>query len=384
MSTDVLSPYSRKNPFPAVHTVNRLLSGPGSEKETRHHEISLASSGLAYEVGDSLGVFPSNDPELVDHILGLLGASGEEVFVGGDGVSKPVREALLRDLIITTPAKEFLALLVARAGAAVGDLAAMTSDPGRKKELEAFLWGKEIIDFLSEHRGLGLSLDEVVKSLRKLQPRLYSIASSQKAVGEAVHLTIATVRYQSLGRERKGVASTFLSDRAPESTPVPVFVHTAKHFRLPEDPSTPVIMVGPGTGVAPFRAFLQERQALGASGKNWLFFGEQRRATDFLYESELHSMHASGVLTRLDVAFSRDQADKVYVQHRMREASKDLFAWLEEGAHFFVCGDGARMAKDVDAELHAIISRERGCSQEQAAEYVDALKKTKRYKKDVY
>jgi sulfite reductase (NADPH) flavoprotein alpha-component len=384
MSSEVSSPYSRKKPFPAVHTVNRLLSGPGSAKETRHHEISLVSSGLAYEVGDSLGVFASNEPRLVEEILGELGASGQEEFVGADGISKPAREALIRDLIITTPSKEFLALLVARAGSEVADLAALTSDSTRKKELDAYLWGREIIDFLIQHRGLGLSLEEVMKSLRKLQPRLYSIASSQKAVGEAVHLTIATVRYESFGRARQGVASTFLADRAPESEAVPVFVHTAKHFRLPEDPTTPVIMVGPGTGVAPFRAFLQERQAVGASGKNWLFFGEQRRATDFLYESELKTMTESGVLARLDVAFSRDQAEKVYVQHRMRDASKELFAWLEEGAHFFVCGDGARMAKDVDLELHAIVCRETGCSAEQAAEYVESLKKAKRYKKDVY
>ena len=367
-----------------MHTVNRLLSGPGSAKETRHHEISLASSGLAYEVGDSLGVFASNEPRLVEEILNVLGASGEEGFVGADGVSKPSREALLRDLIITTPSKEFLALLVSRAGHQVADLAALTSDPVRKKELDAYLWGREIIDFLIQHRGLGLSLEEVMKSLRKLQPRLYSIASSQKAVGEAVHLTIATVRYESFGRGRQGVASTFLADRASESEAVPVFVHTAKHFRLPEDPATPVIMVGPGTGVAPFRAFLQERQAVGATGKSWLFFGEQRRSTDFLYESELKAMTDAGALTRLDVAFSRDQAEKVYVQHRMRDASKELFAWLEEGAHFFVCGDGARMAKDVDTELHAVVCREAGCSPEQAAEYVEALKKAKRYKKDVY
>ena len=384
MSSEASSPYSRKKPFPALHTVNRLLSGPGSAKETRHHEISLAGSGLAYEVGDSLGVFASNEPRLVEEILGELGASGEEGFVGADGVSKPAREALSKDLIITAPSKEFLALLVARAGSHVADLAALTSDPARKKELDAYLWGRELIDLLIQHRGLGLSLEEVMKSLRKLQPRLYSIASSQRAVGEAVHLTIATVRYESFGRARQGVASTFLADRAPESEAVPVFVHTAKHFRLPEDPSTPVIMVGPGTGVAPFRAFLQERQALGGAGKNWLFFGEQRQATDFLYESELNAMKESGVLNRLDVAFSRDQTDKVYVQHRMRDASKDLFAWLEEGAHFFVCGDGARMAKDVDIEIHAIISREKGCSLEQAAEYVEALKKSKRYKKDVY
>jgi sulfite reductase (NADPH) flavoprotein alpha-component len=277
-----------------------------------------------------------------------------------------------------------LALLVQRAGEAASDVAALTGDPARKKDLEEYLWGRETVDFLHAHAAVGWTVEEFVKSLRKLQPRLYSIASSQKHVGESVHLTIATVRYESQGRKRQGVASTFLADRAPQGVPVPVFVHTAKHFRLPEDPATPVIMVGPGTGVAPFRAFLQERRAGGGSGKNWLFFGEQRRSTDFLYEQELEEMRAGGTLTRLDVAFSRDQAQKVYVQHKMREASRELYAWLEEGAHFFVCGDGARMAKDVDAELQAVVGREKNCSAEEAAEYVEALKKSKRYKKDVY
>jgi sulfite reductase (NADPH) flavoprotein alpha-component len=329
-------------------------------------------------------VFPSNDPELVGEILHELKASGEEEVAGNDGAQKTLSEVLLNDYIVTTPSKEFLSLLVQKGGNAVSELAGMIADPARKKDLEQYLWGRETVDFLREHAGLGWSVGEFVKSLRKLQPRLYSIASSQKKVGEAVHLTIATVRYESHGRKRKGVASTFLADRAPENVPVPVFVHTAKHFRLPEDPATPVIMVGPGTGVAPFRAFLQERQAAGAVGKNWLFFGEQRRSTDFLYEQELQDLQAGGILNRLDVAFSRDQAQKVYVQNKMREASRELYAWLEEGAHFFVCGDGARMAKDVDAELHAIVERESGRTQEQAAEYVEALKKSKRYKKDVY
>jgi sulfite reductase (NADPH) flavoprotein alpha-component len=384
MSSDPASLYSRKNPFPAVHSVNRRLSGSTSEKETRHHEIGLAGSGLAYEVGDSLGVFASNDPALVEEILSAAGISGDAVVALADGVQKPLREALIKDLIVTTPSKEFLAALVGKAGSAVADLAALTGDAARKKELDAYLWGREIIDFLLAHPGLGWTAEEFAKCLRKLQPRLYSIASSQKAVGESVHLTIATVRYESFGRRRSGVASTFLADRTAGGVAVPVFVHTAKHFRLPEDLKTPVIMVGPGTGVAPFRAFLQERRATGGGGKNWLFFGEQRRESDFLYEEELVGLEREGVLSRLDVAFSRDQAQKVYVQHKMREASKELYAWLEEGAHFFVCGDGARMAKDVDAELHAIVERERGCSAEEAAAYVEGLKKAKRYKKDVY
>jgi sulfite reductase (NADPH) flavoprotein alpha-component len=384
MSTESASPFSRKNPFPAPHLVNRRLSGAASQKETRHHEISLADSGLRYEVGDSLGVFASNDPALVEEILRAIGATGDEAVAAADGGTKSLRDALRRDLIITTPSKEFLAALVAKAGHAVGELAALTADASRKKELDAYLWGRELIDFVVSHPGVGWGVEEFVKSLRKLQPRLYSIASSQREVGEAVHLTIATVRYESFGRKRSGVASTFLADRTAGGVPVPVFVHTAKHFRLPEDPSTPVIMVGPGTGVAPFRAYLQERRALGGGGKNWLFFGEQRRDSDFLYGGELETLKSDGVLTRLDLAFSRDQEQKVYVQHRMREASAEVYRWLEEGAHFFVCGDGERMAKDVEAELHAIVAREKGCDAEAAAEYVEGMKKAKRYKKDVY
>jgi len=384
MSTDPASLYSRKNPFPARHTVNRLLSGSASQKETRHHEISLEGSGLAYEVGDSLGVFASNDPLLVQELLTTLGASGEEPVTSHDGLLKSLREALWKDYIITTPSKEFLAAIVAKAGTEAEEIALLTGDATKKKELESYLWGREVIDFLLSYPRMRWTPEEFVKTLRKLQPRLYSIASSQKAVGEAVHLTIATVRYETFGRRRNGVASTFFADRTPPEVAVPVFVHTAKHFRLPEDPTTPVIMVGPGTGVAPFRAYLQERKALGGHGKNWLFFGEQRRDSDFLYQSELLGMQEEGTLSRLDLAFSRDQTEKVYVQHRMKEASSELFAWLEEGAHFFVCGDGERMAKDVDAELHAIVQREKGCSVEEAAEYVDALKKSKRYKKDVY
>jgi sulfite reductase (NADPH) flavoprotein alpha-component len=295
-----------------------------------------------------------------------------------------LRQALISDYVITAPSKEFVKALVEKGGDSVDLLRTLSTDSLRKKDLEEYLYGMEFIDFLESHPSITWTAEELVKTMRKLQPRLYSIASSQKAVGEAVHLTIAAVRYESHGRKRNGVASTFFADRTSPETPVPVFVHTAKHFRLPEDPATPVIMVGPGTGVAPFRAFLQERKATGASGKNWLFFGEQRRATDFLYEEELTAMQQEGVLHRLDLAFSRDQEEKVYVQQRMREAGKELFAWLEEGAHFFVCGDGARMAKDVDAELHAIVAREGGKTPEEAAEYVEGLKKSKRYKRDVY
>jgi sulfite reductase (NADPH) flavoprotein alpha-component len=266
----------------------------------------------------------------------------------------------------------------------VADLRDLMADPAQKKALEDYLWGLEFIDFLNAHHTVKWTAEEFAKTLRKLQPRLYSIASSLKANPESVHLTVATVRYESHGRARKGVASTFLAERWSGDQTAGVFVHTAKHFRLPEDPATPVIMVGPGTGVAPFRAYLQERKVTGASGKNWLFFGEQKRALDYLYETELAGLQSGGVLTKLDLAFSRDQAAKVYVQDRMRENAKELWAWLQEGAHFFVCGDGARMAKDVDTELHRIAETEGGKTPEEAAAYVEAMKKEKRYKKDVY
>jgi sulfite reductase (NADPH) flavoprotein alpha-component len=383
MSSDSASLYSRKNPFPALHKVNRVLSGSGSSKETRHHEICLADSGLAYEVGDSLGVFPRNNPELVDQILGVAGLSGADEVTGPDGQLKPLRNLLIGDVVITAPGKEFLAAVVAKAGDAASVLAGLTQDQTRKKELEDYLWGREVIDLLLEFKGLQWEASEFAKVLRKLQPRLYSIASSRKAVGDAVHLTIATVRYESLGRHREGVASSYLADRSLGGN-VPVFVHAAKHFRLPEDESTDVVMVGPGTGVAPFRAFLQDRAATGASGRNWLFFGEQRKASDFLYEEELMDWKRRGVLAELDVAFSRDQPEKIYVQHRMRERSAELYAWLEAGAYFYVCGDAERMAKDVEAELVAVVRRESGRSEEASLEYVKALKDAKRYRKDVY
>jgi sulfite reductase (NADPH) flavoprotein alpha-component len=383
MSSDSVSAYSRKNPFPALHRLNRMLSGSGSGKETRHHEICLAGSGLAYEVGDSLGVFPSNNPALADEILSAAGLLGSADVTGADGQVKSLREFLIRDVVITTPGKEFLAAVVAKAGDSASDLAALTQDASKKKELDAYLWGREVIDLLFEYKGLQWEASEFAKALRKLQPRLYSIASSRKAVGEAVHLTIATVRYESFGRCREGVASSYLADRSAGGT-VPVFVHTAKHFRLPEEAARDVVMVGPGTGVAPFRAFLQERAVTGGSGRNWLFFGEQRRASDFLYEEELMEWQRRGVLSGLDLAFSRDQAEKVYVQHRMRERSAELYAWLEGGAYFYVCGDAERMAKDVEAELVAVVRRESGRSEEAALEYVKALKDAKRYRKDVY
>ena len=385
MSTVTTSPYSRKNPFPGRLLTNRRLSREGSGKDIRHYEIDLVGSGLRYEAGDSLGVYPENDPALVEELLTALGASGEEPVPSGaeGGGLVPLRQALLRNYHITSPAKQFLEAIAARTeGESV--IRELMNDPLRKDDLAKYTYGMEIIDFLLAHPSIKFSPTELIGTLRKLQPRLYSISSSQRAHPNEVHLTIATVRYESHGRQRKGIASTFLAERVDESTPIPLFFHSAKHFRLPEDPSLPVIMVGPGTGIAPFRAYLQERQASGATGKNWLFFGDQRADFDYLYRDELESWQKAGVLQHLHLAFSRDQTEKIYVQHRMLENGPELYRWLEEGAHFYVCGDASRMAKDVDAALQKVVETAGGKTTLEAAEYVEALKKAKRYKRDVY
>ena len=384
MSTESASGYSRKNPFPATLAINRKLTGEGSNKDTRHFEINLSGSGLAYEVGDSLGVFPKNDIELVEGILMNQGFTGDEQVTNPDGKTVSLREALTRDFIISEPAKQLLQVLPEKdsSSAFLTDLL----DPGSKSHLDDYLWGRDVLDLLEEFTAAKFTPEELVKVLRKLQPRLYSIASSQKEVGESVHLTVAVVQYQPerSSHLHRGVCSTFLAERAAGNGKVPVFVHTAKHFRIPENPDTPTIMVGPGTGIAPFRAFLQERKALGAKGKNWLFFGEQQAASDYFYREEFEGWQSEGVLTKFVTAFSRDQAHKIYVQHRMLESAAELFDWLENGAIFYVCGDAARMAKDVDTALHQIVEQVGSKSTEQAKEYVDALKKQKRYRKDVY
>ncbi|HEU0011237.1 MAG TPA: sulfite reductase subunit alpha [Verrucomicrobiae bacterium] len=376
-----LPAYSRSNPFPAPLLSNRRLNAPGSAKETRHFEFSLEGSGLSYEAGDALGVFPTNCPELVREIIRALDGRPTDPVPGTDGSTVSLHEALLGHYDITKIPTALLQAVAARTGD-VG-LLKLTS-PGVNGELAKFLWGREIIDLLLAFPAVKWAPEEFVKLLKKLQPRLYSISSSPKAHPVQVHLTTAIVRYHSLGRARRGVCSTFLAERVAPGAPVPVFVHSNKAFRPPADPDAPMIMVGPGTGIAPFRAFLEERRVIGAKGRNWLFFGEQHAATDFLYREELETLHRDGLLTRLDTAFSRDQADKVYVQSRMLEHARELFAWLEEGAHFYVCGDARRMAKDVDAALHEVILRGAGKTEEQSAEYVARLKSERRYQRDVY
>jgi sulfite reductase (NADPH) flavoprotein alpha-component len=373
--------HSRANPFPARLLVNRLLTGNGSAKEVRHFAISLEGSGLDYEVGDALGVVPTNCPSLVNDILAALGCDGEEGVKDPDGGETSFRSALLRRYQITQPTPALLDAIAERAQCV--ELKSLLATEN-KTALEKHLHGREVIDFLIAHPLARFTPPEFVALLRKLNPRLYSIASSSRTHPGEVHLCVGTVRYESHGRARKGVCSTFLADRVEGEMPLPVFVQTSHGFRLPTSGDTPVIMVGPGTGIAPFRAFLEERQTTAARGRNWLFFGDQKRSTDFLYRDELEIMFKDGVLTRLDLAFSRDQAEKIYVQHRMLEHAKEIFTWLEEGAHFYVCGDAKRMAKDVDGALREIIQNAGGKSPEGAAEYISALKSLKRYQRDVY
>lgn len=383
------SVYSKDNPFPAKIVENRLLNRPGSAKETRHLVVDLAGSGLAYKVGDSLGVYPTNRPVEVDEILGRLGASGKEPV--SPAMLKlpapiPLREALSSRLALAGPTAKILNTLLARCTDA-GEKARLEAllKPEAKEQLTTYLDEREYVDLLVEYPSAKLSPQEFTDHLRKLMPRLYSIASSPKPHPQQVHLTLAVVRYQTNGRDRVGVCSTFLGERAQVGfTPVPAFV-SHSHFGLPADHAgRDVIMVGPGTGIAPFRAFVQERVAVGATGRNWVFFGDQKRATDFLYEEEWTDYLAKGQVARLDLAWSRDQLTKVYVQDKMRASAAEFWAWLQGGACFYVCGDAKRMAKDVDQALHDIIAEQGGMPIEQAAEYVKQLKKDKRYQRDVY
>jgi len=371
--------WSKKNPFPAKLITNRRLSGEGSGKDVRHFEISLAGSELTYEVGDALGVFPMNCPQLVGEILAALRCDGEEAVKTADG-EHSLRLALTQHFDITKPSHELLSAVVQRSPSA--EFAPLL-DALRKDDLKKWLYGREVIDVLAR-LATPFTAQEFVALLKKLAPRLYSISSSLKAHADEVHLTIAAVRYESHGRSRRGVASTFLADRVGETGTVPLYVQASHGFKPPVNGDTPMIMVGPGTGIAPFRAFLEERLATGAKGPNWLFFGDQKRATDFLYQGQLEGWVKDGHLTRLDLAFSRDQAEKIYVQSRMIEASAELWSWLEAGAHFYVCGDALRMAKDVDAALHTVIEKTGGKSSDEAKAYVDRLKSEKRYQRDVY
>ncbi|EAR20223.1 assimilatory sulfite reductase (NADPH) flavoprotein subunit [Nitrococcus mobilis] len=372
--------WSRKNPYPATVLENIVLNGRGSSKETRHIELSIEDSGLTFEPGDSLGVVPQNNPVYVERLVETLGLQADTAVAAGDDRAS-LHAALTQSYEITTITRPFLERYAALTES--NALQALLREEA-KTDLRQYIHGRHILDVIQDYPVKGLAAEDFIGTLRKLPPRLYSIASSHRVAPDEVHLTVAAVRYHSHGLNREGVASTFLADRIVEGETVPVYVDSNPNFRLPTDPQTPIIMVGPGTGVAPFRAFLAEREELGAAGRNWLFFGDRNFLSDFLYQIEWLNWRKRGLLTRIDVAFSRDQAEKVYVQHRMRENARELYAWLEEGASFYVCGDGEGMAHDVHQALLDIVREQGGLSDDQALDYVRRLQKEKRYQKDVY
>ena len=386
LSTPPFSPFTKDNPLPAKLLENRVLNKDGSGKDTRHLVVDIAGSGLTYTVGDSLGVCASNRPQIVDEIIELLGATGNEpVMLPRLVAPVSLRDALTAKLSLSQPTRKILETLAAKTSDAKeqAQLAELLA-PGADELRETFLGQREYIDLIEEFPAAKLTPQELVDHLRRLMPRLYSIASSPTVYPGQVHLIVAPVRYESNGRRRYGVCSTFLADRVTRrKTPIPVFV-ASSHFGLPVDPATDIIMIGPGTGLAPFRAFVQERVATKAPGRNWLFFGDQHEKTDYLYGDEWKRLLAEGKMARIDLAFSRDQPKKVYVQDRMREAAAELWAWLKDGAVFYVCGDAHRMAKDVDAMLHQVIAEHGGMETAAAAEYVKQMKKDKRYQRDVY
>lgn len=376
------SEFSRTNPFQAEVLENLNLNGRGSDRETRHVEISLEGSNLQYEPGDCLGIYPDNHPRLVEELIAALGWNADElVTINKNGDKRTVREALTSNFEITVLTKPLIEQVAKLTGNA--DLLALIA-PGHEQELKSYISGKDLLDLVEDYSLKGIAASELIAVLRKMPARLYSIASSSKAFPEEVHVTVRSVRYEARGRERYGVCSVQLAERVAAGDKLPVYIQNNPNFKLPENSDTPIIMIGPGTGVAPFRAFLGEREETGAEGKTWLFYGDQHFSTDFLYQIEWQRWLKDGVLTRMDVAFSRDTDQKVYVQHRMLEKSKELYQWLQEGACVYVCGDEKRMAHDVHETLATIIEQEGGFSSEEAAEYLSRMQQQKRYQRDVY
>ena len=376
------SGYTRLHPFPSRLVQCKALNGPGSSKDTRLVAFDLKGSGLTYQPGDALGVWPENCGDTVTWILEALDAGGDEKVPGPDGSLMTLREALTKHYAITKPSPALVELM-----------AASTSDPKDNESLGKMVAddgpgipdGYEVLDLLKQHSTARPPLEDFAAALLPLQPRLYSISSSLKAHADEVHLTVGVVRFLNCrGRQCKGVASTYLAERIRPGQKVRIFIQHSHGFRLPASPEVPVIMVGPGTGVAPFRAFIEERKASRAKGENWLFFGDQKSDSDFLYRDELDAYHREGSLHRLTTAFSRDQDRKVYVQHRMQENGADLWSWLQRGAHFYVCGDAKRMAADVDSALKQVVADHGRMSADQAKAYVAEMSKAGRYQRDVY
>lgn len=376
----VANAYTRKNPFLAPVLTNQRLTARGSTKDVRHIELSLEGSNIRYEPGDALGIVPRNRAEDVEALLEAA-SFDPDTPVTVDSRTMPLGEALLERFEIGVVSPTVLGRYASAVG--VPSLVELASS-GDTEALQRYLHGRHLIDLVREHPPAGLDEDAFVKLLSPLAPRLYSIASSQQVTPDEVHLTVSIVRYESSGHVRQGVVSGMLAGLTGEDATVPVYLHRNPAFRLPGDPATPIIMIGPGTGVAPFRAFLAEREAAGATGRNWLFFGDRSFESDFLYQAEWLDWRKRGVLTRIDVAFSRDQAEKVYVQHRMLEQGAQLWAWLEDGAWLYVCGDASRMAPDVHRALVEIAHRHGGYSDEQANEYFTQMQRERRYQRDVY
>jgi sulfite reductase (NADPH) flavoprotein alpha-component len=372
------SAYNRKNPFPAPVLENLVLNGRGSNKETRHIELSLEDSGLNYKPGDAVGIYPQNNPRLVAAIIERLGLDVEETVALGEG------EATLADSLrhyreITVLTRPLLEQWAGHSGDA--QLQKLVEDHGALTE---WMRGRDLLDLIEAWPVEGMGADTLTAMLRKLPPRLYSIASSQAAVDEEVHMTIATVRYETHGREREGVASTWLSDRLEDEKTVPIYIDPNKNFKLPEDDDAPIIMIGPGTGVAPFRSFMQEREERGAKGRSWLFFGEQHFHSDFLYQSEWLNWRRLGLLEHVTGAFSRDQEEKVYVQNRIRDYATEIWSWLQDGAYLYVCGDADAMAPDVNEALIDVVAHEGNRGRDEATDYLRDLAREKRYQRDVY
>ncbi len=371
-------PFTRKNPFLAAIIRHEPLTRPGSGKDTRHFVVSLADSGLVYTPGDSLGIFARNPPQLVDEVLALLHLDPDAPVKDqkSEG-SVTFRHALEHHFILNRASKKIMS-----------GLAHLMEIVDNGTLLSQYVESRDYVDILTEFDEARFATPaEFLSQLSPIPPRLYSIASSLAAHPGEAQLCVAIVRYETHGRKKAGLATGFLADHAALNRPdIPVYVQESKSFRLPADGTRNIIMVGPGTGIAPFRAFLEQRALDGATGRNWLFFGEQRRATDFLYGDEFLASLKQGRLHRLDLAFSRDQANKIYVQHRMKEQAKDLWAWLQAGAYFYVCGDAHRMAKDVHQALIDIAREQGGLTPEAAAEYVNVtlMRTERRYLRDVY
>ncbi len=375
--------YTRNQPYLSKLLKNERLTGPESEKETIHIEMEL-EDGMTYTPGDALGIIPTNRESQVQSVLKALGFDGTERVADHYKVDISLHEALTTRLGIGKLARGSVNQFAKLCGDNPPEGLKALLGTENKALAEEYVWGREFYDLVTEFPGIVTEPQQLFNILQRLTPRMYSIASSQAAHPGEVHTTVRVVRYTAHGLDRQGVASGHLGERAPVGESLPVFLHENNAFRLPADTTAPIIMIGPGTGIAPFRAFLEERQATGQTGDNWLFFGEQRSVSDYLYKDQFLAMQKDGLLTNLHTAFSRDQGKKVYVQDRMQENAAELYAWLERGAYFYVCGDASRMAKDVESALLDCIAKGSDGTLEHAAEYLAAMKKAKRYQRDVY